>query len=333
MANTFFSYYYQFNQFHIRMKQNLGFLKNKTHTLNSYKENLRLKTNKFKGLNQSNPLKQNSLLQNSQNNSAVSTDANISIELQSSTFELSAEWAQDYYHTIENIRQIKELIKELQILGIKRIKMQFDDTSRIEKLIYEKNQIATTKILECEKNTQKIQKYQSPLESHSEKRIRENISIALSQQISETASLLRNQQKRMVTMIKCISIDQNKLFLNKKEEKQIEFKENNNLTLQEEELYDQIQQDNDQEINKLVQMINELAQVFQSLNQLVLDQGHLLDRIDQNIDQAYKNIKKANCELKNSEESQNSPLANKCINALIVSIFICCLLLVIKYSS
>lgn len=38
------------------MKQNLGFLKNKTHTLNSYKENLRLKTNKFKGLNQSNPL-------------------------------------------------------------------------------------------------------------------------------------------------------------------------------------------------------------------------------------------------------------------------------------
>ncbi|CAD8206357.1 unnamed protein product [Paramecium octaurelia] len=315
------------------MNQTLGLLKNKTHTLNSFKENLRFKPNQIKGSKQSNPLKPNSLLLNSQNNSAVSTDANISIEMQSSTFGLPTGWAQHYYNTFENIRQIKEIIKELQILGTKKVKIQFGDTSQIEKSIFEKNQIATTKIIECEKNIQTIQMYKSNLESHSERRIRENISTALSQQISEAAYLLRNQQKRMVNLIKSVSLDQNQNFLNTKDEKQIEFKQNNILTQQEEEVYQQIQQENDQEINKLVRMINDLAQVFQSLNQLVLEQGHLLDRIDENIDQSYKNIKKANQELRESEKNQNSPLANKCIKILLGLIAVCSLLLVIKYSS
>ncbi|CAK57233.1 unnamed protein product (macronuclear) [Paramecium tetraurelia] len=315
------------------MNQTLGLLKNKTHALNSFKENLRLKSNQIKGSKQSNPLKQNSLLLNSQNNSALSTDANISIEMQSSTFGLPAGWAQHYYGTIEYIRQIKEIIKELQILGTKRVKIQFGDTSQLEKSIYEKNQMATTKIVECEKKIQTIQMYTSNLESHSERRIRENISKALSQQISETAYLLRNQQKRMVNLIKSVSVDQNKSFLNSNDQKQIEFKQNSILTQQEEEVYEQIQQENDQEINKLVKMINDLAQVFQSLNQLVLEQGHLLDRIDENIDQSYKNIKKANHELQESERNQNSPLANKCIITLLGLIVVCSLILVIKYSS
>jgi syntaxin 16 len=41
----------------------------------------------------------------------------------------------------------------------------------------------------------------------------------------------------------------------------------------------------DEEINRLVDMVNGLATVFKSLNQLVIDQGTLLDRIDYNIDQ------------------------------------------------
>lgn len=48
----------------------------------------------------------------------------------------------------------------------------------------------------------------------------------------------------------------------------------------------------------MVDMVNDLAQVFKSLNQLVIDQGTILDRIDYNIDSTVANVKKANVQLR-----------------------------------
>ncbi|CAD8112693.1 unnamed protein product [Paramecium primaurelia] len=313
------------------MRQSVGVMRNKTHLLFKYKEEQKQQANRFKKTNNIHTSKPNTLLLDS---SGESTASNFSIEMQAHNKGLPSEWASHYEDCLDKIKQVQEILKELQILGSKRLKMQFGDATALEKLIYENNQKATQKIMECEKNTEFIANYSSDKETPSDQRIRMNINRALAQQIQELTNALRNQQKRMVTMIKQINKDDGGNFLKLSEQKQQEMKvADDELTQAEEQMYDDIICERDQEINKLVTMINELAEVFKSLNQLVIDQGTILDRIDYNIDQAVFNVKKANQELKKAEEYQNSPLAKRCIIILVIMIAICSILLTIKYSS
>ncbi|CAD8123353.1 unnamed protein product [Paramecium sonneborni] len=313
------------------MRQSVGVMKNKTHLLFKYKEEQKQQANRFKKNNDIHILKPNTLLLE---NLGESTANNFSIEMQVHNKGLPSQWATQYEDCLDKIKQVQEILKELQVLGSKRLKMQFGDASALEKLIYENNQKATQKIMECEKNTEFIANYNNDNETQSDKKIRMNINRALAQQIQDLTNALRNQQKRMVTMIKQINKDDGGNFLKLSEQKQQEMKvADDELTQAEEQMYDDIISERDQEINKLVTMINELAEVFKTLNQLVIDQGTILDRIDYNIDQVVHNVKKANEELIKAEDSQNSPLANRCIIILIIMIAICCVLLTIKYSN
>lgn len=62
-------------------------------------------------------------------------------------------------------------------------------------------------------------------------------------------------------------------------EQEKEYQEQTELDMDEKYL-----EERDEEINKLVEMINNLATVFKQLNQLVIDQGTILDRIDYNME-------------------------------------------------
>lgn len=45
---------------------------------------------------------------------------------------------------------------------------------------------------------------------------------------------------------------------------------------------------------KIVQSIHSLNSIYKELQDLVIHQGSLLDRIDENIDVTFENVKKAN---------------------------------------
>ena len=51
------------------------------------------------------------------------------------------------------------------------------------------------------------------------------------------------------------------------------------------------------EIKKIAQSINQLAQMFQEMHMMVVEQGTLLDRVDQNLVVARENTQQAVVEL------------------------------------
>jgi len=86
----------------------------------------------------------------------------------------------------------------------------------------------------------------------------------------------------------------------------------------------------EKEIVKLVQSINELAQIFRELNVLIVEQGTVLDRIDYNIEQAKTKVEAGNQELKKAEKSSRTARSLICILMLIILIVILVAILVYK---
>jgi syntaxin 16 len=86
-----------------------------------------------------------------------------------------------------------------------------------------------------------------------------------------------------------------------------------------------------QEIQGIVQSITELAEITNDLRSLVVDQGTILDRIDYNIEQVHLLVKEGEDTVidfnKNSQNSRKKIF----ILGLCVTVFILCLLLIIKF--
>lgn len=88
----------------------------------------------------------------------------------------------------------------------------------------------------------------------------------------------------------------------------------------------------DTEINNLVNSLNDLTTVMKDLQSLVFEQGTILDRIDFNIEQAFDHHKKANVDLKISEENLKSGCARNSIIFLIILIFVLGICVLIKFT-
>lgn len=86
------------------------------------------------------------------------------------------------------------------------------------------------------------------------------------------------------------------------------------------------------EINNIAKSINELAVLFKDLSVLVVEQGTILDRIDYNVLEAKESMEQANVHLEKTVEIEKSSRARGCVYFLAFSIFLCLLLLTIKWS-
>ena len=86
------------------------------------------------------------------------------------------------------------------------------------------------------------------------------------------------------------------------------------------------------EISELTDSINSLAVLFKDFSVLVIEQGTILDRIDYNIENATVHVEKANVHLDKALKVEKSSRARGCLICLAVSVFVCCVILVIKWS-
>jgi syntaxin 16 len=85
----------------------------------------------------------------------------------------------------------------------------------------------------------------------------------------------------------------------------------------------------EQEIIRVAQSVNELAQLFRELNVLVIEQGTVLDRIDYNVERTLANVKEGREELVKADKSMNSR-AIICIGILFLLVIILSIVLYYK---
>jgi len=86
----------------------------------------------------------------------------------------------------------------------------------------------------------------------------------------------------------------------------------------------------DQEITKVLQSINDLAQIMQDLSVMVIDQGTILDRIDYNMEQVAVSIEEGVKHLHKAEKKQKGSCRILCITVLGVAVVLMMIILVLK---
>jgi len=121
--------------------------------------------------------------------------------------------------------------------------------------------------------------------------VRKNVSQVLAGKLQELTKNLRRMEKDYFEKRRKNSLDEDILpFRDKDNLGDIEYLNTpENLELQ---AIEEATMSRDVEIQNLVKGINDLAVIFKELSVLVIDQGNILDRIDYNIEQAVRHVKK-----------------------------------------
>eukprot|EP00743_Colponemidia_sp_Colp-15_P002211 GILK01002397.1.p1 GENE.GILK01002397.1~~GILK01002397.1.p1 ORF type:complete len:410 (-),score=79.59 GILK01002397.1:267-1436(-) len=102
--------------------------------------------------------------------------------------------------------------------------------------------------------------------------------------------------------------------------------------MEELESYETVANERDEAINKIVDSVNALAQLFKDLAVLVIEQGTILDRIDYNLEQTKTSLESANQELNQAEKYQKGGRATSCILALMLIVFFLVMFNILKHT-
>ena len=86
------------------------------------------------------------------------------------------------------------------------------------------------------------------------------------------------------------------------------------------------------EVTQLATSLKELSVLFKDFSLLVVEQGTVLDRIDYKIAEATRSIQKGNVHLKKTLEVEKSMRATKVIVGLGVAIFVCAVILILRWT-
>ena len=109
-----------------------------------------------------------------------------------------------------------------------------------------------------------------------------NLKRSLGWEIREVTRTLRHQQKEYFNKIKTYESESGNKEIQLTETQREKMKDLED----ESQIYEEIDKQRDQEINKLVASINGLTMIYKEMANLVMQQGTLIDRIDYNIDKA-----------------------------------------------
>ncbi|EGR30072.1 syntaxin, putative [Ichthyophthirius multifiliis] len=310
-------------------KKVLGYWQNKTDYFKKVKRDLRQKKDRFR----KKVIYDNDSTDNSSGTGKKTSESqSIEINQPISLYDLPPIWVEVHHNTNKLIQEIIEIKRQITELSNKRIRKQFNDNNNLDQQINDLATKAAKKLRECEQNLKQIDLLAaSQKEEENEQKIRENVKRSLAYQIQELTVDLRRQQKALYDTLK--KYDNVGQVGQKYQQNQASLQLENSMQQDLLDMYENIAKERDEEINKLIDTINELSSIFQQLGNLIIDQGTVLDRIDFNVQDTKKNTQQATKHLRKVVEYQESPLAKKCIQLLIISIIIFTFILALRYKS
>eukprot|EP00357_Protocruzia_adherens_P004126 CAMPEP_0115014618 /NCGR_PEP_ID=MMETSP0216-20121206/26205_1 /TAXON_ID=223996 /ORGANISM="Protocruzia adherens, Strain Boccale" /LENGTH=287 /DNA_ID=CAMNT_0002384431 /DNA_START=274 /DNA_END=1137 /DNA_ORIENTATION=+ len=235
---------------------------------------------------------------------------------------LPPKWVDVYEEIKDKIKEVEEKITEIEGLYKRKLKVTFDDDKSLDRDIASASYDSTVLLRECEDRLKEISNMRGTDE---DKKIRENIQRSIATQIQGLATTLRKTQKKYMNQIS--DRDGGMGYVDNDDD---DLGDDLRLDMDEIEEVDRQLRNRDKEINKLVDSINELGQIFKELSQLVIDQGTILDRIDYNIEQASHSVADAHVQLVKAEKYQRSARARNCIILLLVLIFVMVIILFVR---
>lgn len=211
-------------------------------------------------------------------------------------------WAAVSDEVTNTMNRIQERLVELSQCHSKALLPNFDEFSGEEQQAEVLTQEITRLFKRCEKSLRILQDIASP--DANDKKIRMNMSRNYAAQLQKLSVDFRKRQKDYLTKLKALQ-DRGPggdvfgdLDGGGNEDYDPGF---NEIQLQRTNTMVDTSQERDQEVVKIVESINELAQIMKDLSVLVIDQGTIVDRIDYNIqttaaaiDEGVKQIEKAN---------------------------------------
>eukprot|EP01017_Pseudomicrothorax_dubius_P034523 TRINITY_DN4746_c0_g1_i6.p1 TRINITY_DN4746_c0_g1~~TRINITY_DN4746_c0_g1_i6.p1 ORF type:complete len:316 (-),score=60.69 TRINITY_DN4746_c0_g1_i6:108-1055(-) len=306
-------------------RKTFGISKNRTNVLQGYKEDIIRKGSRF------GPSKHRTLLDNSQlGKGPLLENKNNDLEMSSSTSGNSVGgqpgWMEHYDEALLKLRRVQSLSEEFLRLRDRRVKYQFGNQSDLDGKLETLMRNATESLSECERCLNAIAVSGTPDETEQERRFRLNLQKSLAYQIQENARSFRRHEKGLYDfLVKFHSSG----FKEPDNKASVNFDDNMEEMAMEEDL----DQQRDTQINKMVESLNKLATLFKDLNHVVVEQGTLLDRIDYNVEQTLFNTRKAVKELVKANEYHQSNLARKCQFVLTGLIFFFLIVLFLKYTS
>jgi len=243
---------------------------------------------------------------------------------------LPPKWVDYFDEVSEKIKDIKCKMGELKKVLSRRVKPKFEDKENesLDREINSKIRELTIIFKDSEGTLKRIVQYESL--DKTDEQIRKNIQIALASELQDLAQLLRKTEKEHFLKIKEINGDDEYLD-NRNDNAKEDFLNDEGIMELDEEAHI-IMKERDEEINKLVKSINDLAVIFKELSLLVIEQGTILDRIDFNIESALDSTKKGVVHLVGAEKASKSMRAKSCMLCLMAFIVLFTLLLIFKHT-
>ncbi|XP_019640220.1 PREDICTED: syntaxin-16-like isoform X1 [Branchiostoma belcheri] len=270
--------------------------------------------------------------------SGISTDPDAAIGVHKSSFP--PDWVDGVEDVSYEITKIRQKMKELSVLHDKQMnRPTLDDSMEEEHAIEIITQEITQMFHRCQRAIQNIGN-KSRYASTQEQRVTKNIMSSHASNLQDLSIQFRKGQSAYLRRLK------------NREERSRQFFEpgitsGSSLMTEEEvavdELYDrgftpaqmqmvdensEVVEEREREINKIVQSISDLNEIFRDLAQIVVEQGTVLDRIDYNIEQTATKVDSGLQQLQKAEKYQKKNRKMLLILVLAVIVIIMFIILV-----
>eukprot|EP00047_Mylnosiga_fluctuans_P009828 m.13328 g.13328 ORF g.13328 m.13328 type:complete len:298 (+) comp2814_c0_seq1:45-938(+) len=246
-------------------------------------------------------------------------------------------WTQNVEEARQEMGKIRTKIVALQELHQTALKPTFDmdETKRNEMEVELETKEITTMFHNCQRIIATIKKLGSDSNSQQQERVTVNIVHALASELQTLSGEFKGVQARFLKRMRAQETspgpddDPDEDYYKKAEERE----EKAFTGAQEQAIQDNTRliQERDEEIEKIVNSITELARIFQDLSSLIIDQGSMLDRIDYNLEVAAYHVSRGKEELVEGEKLQKKAAKKMVIVALVLLVILFIFLMIFTH--